>query len=474
MTSTGMPRDIDRILDAWFEDGPTLAADRVVGAALAEVEQVSQARPRTLRARTPENTHRMAAWQLLAATVGIAITLLGIGFATGVLRIDRNPPPGPIESSQPTPSQGAAGFTMFSSETDGYELLIPTGWVEVTSEHPDARQWAGPDGDLMISYGTSIFEGGEVTVCAPPGGDLVECMTLDHGFSVPFDPEIDGVGPIDLEVWLDRCDGACPLTTTDVSLDGESADEQRAVIKEQQLTYVTTFHNRRPIILYWSEPVADADESRVQQMLRSFRFLEPPLDGSPAPFIDPTELVAHVDSESAYEILVPRYWEESAQGIFLRGSPFRGVTRFGAGGGAGTGLAPGLTISIGNPDGSLFICHELCERVVVTTMDELEVALTSVMDQGPIDEVSGELTLGGEAGRWERPHYQQTGSHGDLGIGAMTGGGNCLGCPDMRYQAFTFHNGRPIVLAFDYWNIAFERLETDYVAQMIESFRFLD
>ena len=44
----------------------------------------------------------------------------------------------------------------------------------------------------------------------------------------------------------------------------------------------------------------------------------------------------------------------------------------------------------------------------------------------------------------------------------------------MRYQVFTFHNGRPVVLSFDYWTIAFERLQTDYVAEIIESFRFSD
>jgi hypothetical protein len=76
-------------------------------------------------------------------------------------------------------------------------------------------------------------------------------------------------------------------------------------------------------------------------------------------------------------------------------------------------------------------------------------------------EESGDLVLGGEAGRFERPVYL-TDSHG------------CLGCPWILSHAFTIHGGGPQVLAFDWWNIDFERISADYMDQMLASFRFLD
>jgi hypothetical protein len=413
----------------------------------------------------------------VAATVAIAIALAGIGFAAGIIRLNPNPLPGPTDSATSTASATPSEFTLFSSAADGYEVLIPTSWTEVASDFPDARQWAGPDGELMVSYGRSIFEGGQVTVCAPPLPDYNTCMELEHGYSVPFDPEVDGVGPISQEGWLDRCDGGCPVTSSEVSLDGETASRDRAVIADRQLTYVSAFHNRRPVVVYWSEPVDDADEGRIDEMLASFRFLDPAAQASPPPFVDPTELVEHADAEAGYEVLVPRFWEESVRPARGGEGDVPGVTRFGSGGGAATGGNPGLTISIGEPDGSIFLCQPRCEQVVVTSLDELEAAISSryeeAGDAAP-QEVSGTMQLGGEAARWEHPDYRQGRAFAELGIGPMTGGGNCLGCPNMRYHAFTFHDGRPVVLAFDYWNIAFERLQTAYVAQIIESFRFLD
>lgn len=303
MTSAGMPRDIDRILDAWFEEGPTLAADRVVGAALTQVEQVPQARPiwRGTSQRRADG-HRMATWQLVAATIAIAITLVGIGFASGILRIERNPRPGPIES-------------------------------------PDATTTASPS--------------------------------------------------------------------------------------------------------------------------------------------EATELVMHSDPVDGYELLLPRFWETDSRRVPRGQGTLPGVMTFSLGSGFGTRDAPGLTISVGQPDGSIFLCQPKCRRVVVSTLEELEAAISSRFEEAgdaapPPPEVSGELQLGGEAGLFERPGYEQDPAHSDLGIGGMVWGGNCLGCPNMKYHAFTFHDGRPVVLAFDYWNIAFERLQTDYVARIIESFRFLD
>ena len=151
------------------------------------------------------------------------------------------------------------------------------------------------------------------------------------------------------------------------------------------------------------------------------------------------------------------------------------MVAFGSGSGFATRSDPALTISIGDAAGAIWVCQPDCARAVPSTLDDLDMALTSTPSSpGPIPlEIHGDIRLGGEAGRWERPGYRQRSRHGNLGIG-VNRGGTCLGCPQMRYQAYTFHDGRPLVVTFDYWNIAFGRIPLDDAARMIESFRFLD
>jgi hypothetical protein len=209
-------------------------------------------------------------------------------------------------------------------------------------------------------------------------------------------------------------------------------------------------------------------------MLASFRFVDPPADASQEPFVDPTELVPFGGRDLGYEILLPRVWVDSAA------SPAAGITTFGSGRGFGTRESPALTISLGNPDGSMTVCQPVCRQVEVTTFDELEATLVSVME-APDPEppgfprlVHGDVTLGGERGRFERPDYMGPGDPEDADLRPRSKGGNCLGCPDMRYQLYAFHDGRPVLLTFDYWTVAFEAISFDYFRQIIESFRITD
>jgi hypothetical protein len=464
--------ELDGLLSRYLTEGPETPPDRIVENAMRQVATTRQEGTAVLR---------LWAWASSSPAVAAAVVValvLGLGLIlVPALVGDRNPQPGP--SGPPPPATEAplvtspspSEFVTFSSADDGYEILIPSGWDEVPSEYPDARTWAGEDGELMISYGTSIFDGGEVTVCAPPLPDYVTCGTDEYGYSIPYDPEVDGVGPISMEVWLDRCDGGCPVAMSEVVLDGEAAEMDRAVISDRQLTYVGTFHDRRPIILYWSEPIELADVERIEEMLASFRFLEA---ASPAPFVDPTELVRFGGQELGYEVLLPRVWVESAD------SPAAGVTTFGSGRGAATRGSPALTISLGDRDGSITVCQARCEQVEATTLEEIEAVLVSVME-APDPEppgfprlVHGDVSLGGEPGRFERPDYLRRGDPEDADLRPRMSGGNCLGCPDMRYQLYVLHDGRPLLLTFDFWTVAFEAISFDYFRQIIESFRFLD
>lgn len=462
--------DLDRALTDYFGAGAEVPPDRVTEAALLEVATTPQEGTRLTRlwatfTTSPTLSWTAAAVAALAVTIGLLVTLRPVG--------DPQPSPTSTGTPAPTGTPDPDALVPFRSVEDGYELLIPAGWADVPSEFADARTWAGDEGELMISYGTSIFDGGNVTVCAPPAPDYVTCQSLEHGYSIPFNPEVDGVGPISMEVWLDRCDGGCPLTTTEAVLDGEAASMDRVVISDRQLTYVATFHDRRPIVLYWSEPLAVADQSRIEQMVASFRFLDP--SASQEPFVDPSELVLFGGEDLGYEVLVPRVWAESA------GSPEPGVSTFGSGAGFGTRGSPALTISLGDPDGSLTLCQPTCEPMVATSLEEIEGALVSMMaepDGGAPDWprlAHGDVVLGGETGRFERPDYLRRGDPESVSLRPRFGGSsNCLGCPDMRYQLYVLHNGRPLVLSFDYWTIAFEAISFDYFVEIIGSFRFVD
>jgi hypothetical protein len=456
--------ELDRILDAWFDEGAHGAPDRIAESAMAEIATVPQERGWTAVLRSSISNAPLAwAAALLALVVGLGILI-------GPRLVGDEPTPVPSPSSVPS------GMVLVSSPEDGYEVLVPTHWEEVDSGYEDSRKWSGSDGEFMVSYGTSIIEGaGEVTLCFPPLPDYVTCLAAEYGYSIPLSPE--DTQPASLEASLDRCDGGCPVTSTETTLDREPAIRDRLVVTDLQLTYVSAFHLYRPIILYWSEPLDVADEARVEFMRESFRFLD---TGAPPPE-DPTEQVLYANADDGYEILLPRSWVDGAAELLdPTGSPYPGVTAFGAGAGFGTRGSPGLTISVGQSAGSVLAnCvppetegpdygDPVCQPLTATTLDELGTVLISVplvfAESGQPDmpvEVQNDLTLSGEPGREERPTYSGSGA-------------NCLGCPGVLYHAFLFHSGTPVVLAFDFWTVEFEEMSPAYLTDVLESFRLLD
>ena len=205
-----MPRDIDRILDAWFAEGPSVAADRVVGAALAQSELIPQARPMRRR-----GDRRRPVWLLLAATVAIAMTLVGIGFAAGIFRIER-PRPGPIESpaviTSPSPSESVRSIPpewhTYTSERNGYEIAIPTNW---TASESNGATYFSSDGHvvLLVSVGSRA---GWVTVCSGEPCQIVM---------------VDGIDELDAIVMTVAApSGRIPEQTVDIALDGWPARMQ--------------------------------------------------------------------------------------------------------------------------------------------------------------------------------------------------------------------------------------------------------
>lgn len=454
--------ELDGLLRALVAEGAATGPPSMLEAALREVAVTPQARPRRfaprLRFAPIPATWAVAATIVVVGAAGLVIGGRAIGpgpVATPTPIMSPSPSPSPAPSASPEPS----GFVRRGSPEAGYGVQVPAAWTEATTPYGDVRRWSGPDGAFSVSYGASIFDGGAVTVCAAAIGDRDDCLVLDHGYSIPFDPDVDGTGPISLEVFLDRCAGACPLDESITTLDGEDAAYSRVVIKDRQLTYVSTFHDRRPVILYWNEPVESADEARVQAMLDSFRFVNPDSGAaSPTPFIDPTELVTWTNAEDGYAIDLPRTWTER----LTEKAP--AVTGFGSGRGAGSRSQPAVMVSVGTPAGDVAICQDrwlICSTVTVATLDDLGAAIVAVpaeFAQAVQSGRGGDTVIGRDPARYAQPAI----------------GHNCLGCPGLRYVAYTIHEGRPVVISLDWWMIRFEGVRGPYLQRILDSFRFLE
>jgi hypothetical protein len=175
------------------------------------------------------------------------------------------------------------------------------------------------------------------------------------------------------------------------------------------------------------------------------------------------ELELFINRAEGYELLLPAIWAPTE----VERGDSQTATAFGSGAGFGTRSAPALTIIVGETDGSITPCT--CPRTKVSSLDDLEelvVSTPSFFHTGPPEQHS-ELTLDGEQARSE-----------SAGIG-----NNCLGCPDAFFHVYAIHDGRPFVLAFDYWTVRFRTISTPEIDlnfspqtldTILNSFRFLE
>jgi hypothetical protein len=164
-------------------------------------------------------------------------------------------------------------------------------------------------------------------------------------------------------------------------------------------------------------------------------------------------MASYRSAEDGYEIEVPTEWLPEV------GSPDRiasiGQTIF-----TSRRWGRALSITVGEVDGTIWACDQSCRYVTATTLDQLEQAIGSASPIRPDwGETSGPMAIGGEPARYERPIPIAT----------------CLGCPSTSYTVFAIHEGRPIVLAFDYWLLRLNRMGVDSWAiaqEIIDSLRF--
>ena len=375
-------------------------------------------------------------------------------------------------ASPSTASSGATGLVLVGGPAAGYEMHVPTSWKQATPIHAEAQRWVGGDATVMVSYGASIFDGGGITQCGPRSPELPTCMKETYTYSIPYDPERDGVGPLVIDGYLrDRCTGGCKVKVAETTLGGERAQRASTITAGVRATYVATFHDRRPVIVYWSEPEEAVDDIRLDGMLASFHFIDAQIP-SPTPFLDPTELVRYEDAKLGYEIMVPRFWGEGSDHV-----NWERVHEFGSGIGFGTRTYPALSISVGTPDGSVAVCQgtdHRCNTIDATNLAVLEASLVGKPEGFPGREAAGDAVLAGHDARFKRPRYRnELASHGEFGIGGNVAG-NCLGCPGMLYHLYTVVDGRPVVISIDWWTLAFGALPSEYTGRILSSFRILD
>ena len=190
-----------------------------------------------------------------------------------------------------------------------------------------------------------------------------------------------------------------------------------------------------------------ASLGQLNAIIASFRFLDDPAPSGPAEASNPPYVQSGLElfrnEGDAYEVLVPEAWDLAVEPVY--GEP-RGVSRFvgyvSGFEGQSSSLPSPLVISVGSPDGSLYLCQSrACRQVVVRNPADLESKIeeTWPLDGAAFDEQISETTystlLGGETARVRYPTISLTGT-----VGLSTS----LPC-----SASAFHDSRPIVLTFE-------------------------
>jgi hypothetical protein len=95
-------RDIERTLEAWFLDGPSVMPDRVFGAVLDRVERVPQRRLARLYLRLTEMYPRIRLFTVLAAALLVVVAALAIVGGGTQSPVKTSPSANPTVSAAPT------------------------------------------------------------------------------------------------------------------------------------------------------------------------------------------------------------------------------------------------------------------------------------------------------------------------------------------------------------------------------------
>jgi hypothetical protein len=196
-------RDLDRVLDRWMDDGPTVVADRVIATAMTDVHTTRQRGARWARLKELFMTMKPAATLVavtLIAVLGIAVYQFILG--GGPRNIGDDPPPTPT----PRAFEDASGELepgTYASSIDSVEITytVPAGWTNDPAAPELAGPYAGETGGLSFWIVTDLFADpcrfDQGTLDPPPGpsiDDLANALVAQPGVDAapPSDIVVDG------------------------------------------------------------------------------------------------------------------------------------------------------------------------------------------------------------------------------------------------------------------------------------------
>lgn len=161
-----LPRDIERLLDRWFEDGSSVAPDRVIDIVTDRIERQPQRpawRQRLAERRVDIDLRFAAAVAAVVVAVGIVGFSLGGGFTappnspsaantTGPTAVT------PSHRATPTPRSQVPLTKQFTSAINHYSISYPDGWTVKPAT-------------LTYAWGSSLsLHDPTVDVLSAPGG----------------------------------------------------------------------------------------------------------------------------------------------------------------------------------------------------------------------------------------------------------------------------------------------------------------
>jgi hypothetical protein len=279
-TSADVPRDLDRLLDAWFDEVPTIAADRVVAAALRHVDQTQQVRVpwfgRVVAGLGAGGVSRRVVAIAVATLLVLALSL-GLGIAAGLFRNIQPAPPAPEQSaepiSSPVPTPSLAAERIFTSPDGQFLVHLPAMW---NMHHGDDRtalylERSVRDGPAPTIVSIRIGDrDGRVRTCDLSVVTWNEATPEDCRAAVATSIEelIDAIGLPGAEVNI-----------KETVLDGERAvtigwrSYEYPARGSQSVVYVLAMHHERPVVVrLWS-----GNESGLlgsDEVIAGFRFVE--------------------------------------------------------------------------------------------------------------------------------------------------------------------------------------------------------
>jgi hypothetical protein len=170
-------RDIERVLDAWLQPGPTVMPDRLFDDVLERIDRQPQRRLARLQTRitTMRPTTLFAVAAALVVAVGAGIVLLGRPSAPDVAA------PTPVPSVAPAPSASPAATP--TSPTSALPAELRHRWIGAPRAIPEARYAdtaiqlldLGPTGYAQVSLG--LMPPIMPSTPSPRSGDQLQFVT---------------------------------------------------------------------------------------------------------------------------------------------------------------------------------------------------------------------------------------------------------------------------------------------------------